>query len=390
MSDARPAPTLPLYVGAFLGPFGAGVLPVVIPQLRDAFDATTAEVALGVPAYLVPFAILQLVSGTLGERFGRRRAVRVAYLVYAVSSAAAAFAPGIGLFLVARALSGTANAFVTPLLLASLADVTPRAIGRAVGTFAAVQTGAAALAPLLGGALGEIGWRLVFLAPTAAALALALIPPPPSPRLHTPGNPVRLRSVVNLRIGLMSGAAFAAYCGTVGAIFLVALRAADEFGLSSTERGLALAGFGLAGMLLGRAAGDAVDRFDRVPVIVTGTALAAAAVAGIGLAPGALSAAALWTLAGAGSALIWAGLNTLTVEAVPENRAGGTSVVGAFKFAGSAVGPLLWLPLYHVDPWLGFAAAGATTALVVAFVVPLATPGSARPRLSGTTPGETG
>jgi MFS family permease len=377
-------------VGAFLGPFGAGVLPVVIPQLRDAFAATTAEVALGVPAYLVPFAVLQLVSGTLGERFGRRRVVRAAYLVYAGSSAAAALAPSIGIFLAARALSGAANAFVTPLLLASLADVTPRVIGRAVGTFAAVQTGAAALAPLLGGALGEVGWRLVFLAPTAAALALALIPPAPSPRLRAPETPVRLRSVVSTRTALTCAAAFAAYCGTVGVIFLVALRAADEFGLSSTARGLMLAAFGLAGMVLGRAAGDAVDRFDRVPVIVAGTALAATAVTGVGLAPQALPAAALWTLAGAGSALIWAGLNTLAVEAVPENRAGGTSVVGAFKFAGTAVAPLLWLPLYDAAPWLGFAAAGAMTALVAGFVLPLGTPRTASPRVPSTTPGETG
>jgi hypothetical protein len=44
--SASRATTLPLYVGGFLGPFGAGVLAVLIPQLRDAFDATTAEIAL--------------------------------------------------------------------------------------------------------------------------------------------------------------------------------------------------------------------------------------------------------------------------------------------------------------------------------------------------------
>src|SRR6185312_4865711 len=57
--------TLPLYVGGFLGPFGGAVLAVLIPELRDAFDATTTEIALAVPAYLVPFALLQLISGTL-------------------------------------------------------------------------------------------------------------------------------------------------------------------------------------------------------------------------------------------------------------------------------------------------------------------------------------
>ena len=41
--------TLPLYLGGFLGPFGGAVLAVLIPELRDAFHATTDQVALAVP-----------------------------------------------------------------------------------------------------------------------------------------------------------------------------------------------------------------------------------------------------------------------------------------------------------------------------------------------------
>jgi hypothetical protein len=61
----------------------------------------------------------------------------------------------------------------------------------------------------------------------------------------------------------------------------------------------------------------------------------------------------------------------LAVEAVPGNRAGGTSVIGAFKFAGSAVAPLLWLPLYHADVRLGFLGAGVMAALPGLLVLPL-------------------
>ncbi|MGZ4279783.1 MAG: MFS transporter, partial [Solirubrobacteraceae bacterium] len=63
MRRARTSATLPLYVGGFLGPFGGGVLAVLIPQLRDAFSASTGAVAAAIPAYLVPFAAVQLVSG---------------------------------------------------------------------------------------------------------------------------------------------------------------------------------------------------------------------------------------------------------------------------------------------------------------------------------------
>lgn len=368
---SRRAPTFPLYVGGFLGPFGGAVLAVLIPQLRDAFDASTGTIAAAVPAYLVPFAALQLVSGTVGERLGRRRVVRAGYVVYALACVVAALAPDVGVFIGARAVAGAANAFLTPLLLAGLADITLTGIGRAMGTFAAVQTSAVALSPLCGGLLGALGWRWAFLVPAAVAAALALLPPPDrDPREPDSALPT-LRSVVTRRVGLLSAAAFAAYAGVAGVSFLVALLAADAFGLGSIARGFVLAGFGAAGMVLGRLAGGGVDRFGRVSMVVAGSAVCAVLVGSLGLAGGPGQLALLWTLAGAGSAMAWAGLNVLTVEAVPGNRAGGTSVIGAFKFAGSAVAPLLWLPLYHADPRLGFVGAGLMAALTGALVLPL-------------------
>ncbi|MDA0178933.1 MFS transporter [Solirubrobacter phytolaccae] len=361
--------TVPFYIGGFLGPFGGGVVAVLVPQLRDAFDATTAEIAATIPAYLVPFAVLQLVSGTVGERLGRRRVVRTAYIAYALLSLAAAFAPSLESFLVIRALQGSANAFLTPLLLAGLADlVPPGQIGRAVGTFAAVQTAAIALAPLGGGALGALDWRFAFLSQVVVALALAAFPPPDAQQRDTP---VRLREAFTRRVGLLSGAAFTGYAGVTGIGFLVAVEAADEFGLGSIARGVLLAGFGVAGMLLGRAAGDAVDRFGRTPVIYAGLAICAVLVATLGFAPSAVALGALWFVIGLGSALMWAGINVLTVEAVPGNRAGGTSVVSAFKFAGNAAAPLMWLPLYHADPRLGFLGAGILAAVAGLFIAPL-------------------
>ena len=159
-------------------------------------------------------------------------------------------APNLGAFLVVRALQGTANAFLTPLLLAGLADeVPPRQIGRAVGTFAAVQTAAIALAPLGGGALGAIDWRLAFVEPgrrRGRPRADA------ARRRDAAATTSRaLRAVFTRRVGLLSAAAFTGYAGVTGVGFLVAVLAADEFGLGSITRGVLLAGFGVAGMLLG-------------------------------------------------------------------------------------------------------------------------------------------
>jgi MFS family permease len=354
-----------------MGPFGGGVLVVLIPQLRDAFDASTAAVAAGIPAYVVPFAALQLVSGTIGERLGRRRVVRTSYVIYAIVSVGAALAPSIGSFLAFRALQGSANAFVTPLLLAGLAEITPaRRLGQAVGTFAAVQTAAIALSPLFGGLLGAIDWRLAFLAPAVVTAGLAFMPPPDAKRAAG-AAPARFRSVLTKRVSLLCAAAFTAYAGITGLAFLVALRCSDEFGLGSTARGLVLAGFGASGVVTGRAAGMAVDRFGRAVTVLAGSVLCAGLVAALGFADTVAGVAVLWLVAGAGNNLVWAGLNTLAVEAVPSNRAGATSLVGALKFAGNAAAPVMWLPLYTSDPRLGFSAAAVLALATGLLVAPL-------------------
>jgi hypothetical protein len=64
-----------------------------------------------------------------------------------------------------------------------------------------------------------------------------------------------------------------------------------------------------------------------VPVACVGLAASSVLVASLGFAPSAAVLGALWFLAGLGSTLVWAGINTLGVEAVPGNGAGGTSVI---------------------------------------------------------------
>ena len=131
--------------------------------------------AASIPAYLIPFAALQLVSGTIGERLGVTRVVRTGFIAYAVGSLIAAAAPTLTIFVAARFVQGASNAFLTPLLLATLAEIVPpHLLTRAMGTFASVQTGALSLAPLIGGLLAPCNWRLAFVVSAAVAVALAV------------------------------------------------------------------------------------------------------------------------------------------------------------------------------------------------------------------------
>jgi MFS family permease len=348
-----------LYAGGYLGPFGGGVIAVLIPELRDAYHATTAQVTAGITAYLVPFAAFQVVSGTIGGRVGIGRTIRIAYVAYAIASVAVALTTSESAFLVARGLQGAANAFTTPLLLATLAEATADAeLGRTMGTFAAVQTAGIVSAPLVGGLAAEVDYRLAFLAPAAVALLLA-VGPLPRAATRDRAEPPRLRAALTPRTWWTSAAAFMAFFAIPGVSFLVALRAGDAFGLGPTSRGLLLAGFGAAGVIAGRPAGALVDRLGPVRVSSTGAVLAACVIPLLGLVEAPAPLAAAWIVAGLGSALVWAGLNTLTVQAAPANRAGAVSLVGAFKFSGNAITPLILLPIYHARSWLAFAGAGA-------------------------------
>ncbi len=358
--------TLPLHLGGFIGPFGGAVLAVLVPELREAFGATTSQIALAVPAYLVPFALLQIFSGTLGERLGRRRTVQAAYLAYAIASAATAVAPTIGMFLIGRAAQGAANAFTTPLVMAALADVVPRArLGRSIGTFAGVQAAGISFAPLLGGLAAEVSWRLAFFAPAVISLGLMLLPPrDPVP---TDAAAPSLRALLNRRMACLTIAACAGYLGFTGLPFLVSLRIDDAFALASSPRGLILAAYGAAGFALGNAAGRLVDRIGAHRGAVIGSLVGAAFVAALGFAHTPLVLALAWTAGGAASALLWAGLNTIAVETSDTNRAGVVSAYQASKFVGAAAAPVAWLPLYHASAPLVFGCAAAVTLVVIPF-----------------------
>jgi MFS family permease len=351
------------YAGGFLGPLGGGVVVVLIPDLRQSLHTTTTGAAVTLTVYLIPFALLQLASGTLGERIGLERTIRAAYVVYAFASAAVVLTTSLLPFLALRAIQGGANAFTTPLLVATLANTTRRAaLGRAMATFAAAQTVGSVTAPLVGGLAGAVDYRLAFIGPAATALLLAVAPLPRQPRQGD--TRATLRSAITRRSVRLAAFAFFAYMSTVALGFLVALRAADTFGLSSGARGLLLACFALAGAVAGRPIGVLIDGRGAGAVLFLGASASALVIPLVGLAPSVGWLALAWALAGVASQTIWAAVFTLSVDAAP-NRAGAVSFVGACRFTGNALAPFVWLPLYHIHGWLPFVGAGSVLSMLV-------------------------
>jgi MFS family permease len=365
MADVSRVRLVAVYAGATIGPLAGGVVAPMLPQLSEALHTSVTEAASSVTAYFVPFALLQLVSGTLGERWGLRRTVRAAYVVFVVASLGCMVAPNLGVFLAGRAVLGAANAFTSPLLLSSLGDLVPKErLGRAIGMYASCMSGGQSFSPLIGGLAAGVDWRLAFAVVAVASAMLAFLPPMGEPRPGAEAPP--WRPLLSGKMGLLSTGALVSFLGGAGLPFLVALYAHDFLSASPEIAGVALVGFGLAGLALGPLWGTVCDRIGGRTAGVIGAVAGAGLVALIGLTGSMWSLAACWTIAGAASSLLTVSLQHLTMAAVPGNRAGAVSVVSAFRFAGSALAPTAWLPVYHNGSVLAFAAAGASQLIAAA------------------------
>jgi MFS family permease len=145
----------------------------------------------------------------------------------------------------------------------------------------------------------------------------------------------------------------------------VALYAGDALNLRPDLTGLVLVGFGVAGLVLGSVWGAVSDRFGPRACGILAAVVTAAFVAAIGVTGSVLALIVCWTAAGASASLLTVALQNLTMRAIPGNRGGALSAVSAFRFAGAAVAPLAWLPLYHAAPSRAFGAAGASLLLAV-------------------------
>ena len=142
------------------------IVNVALPTLNRDLGAGTTELQWIVDAYTLVFAALLLTMGHLGDRFGRRRALQVGLVLFAVTSALAAFSSTAGQLIGARALMGIGAALVFPATLAILVNVFTDAKERAaaIGIWTAMVGVAVAIGPVTGGLLLEhFAWGSIFI-----------------------------------------------------------------------------------------------------------------------------------------------------------------------------------------------------------------------------------
>jgi len=155
------------------------ILNTALPTLARVLHAGTSSLQWITDAYTLCFAALLIPAGALGDRFGRRRSLIAGLIVFALGSAAAAFASGTGELIGARVVMGLGATFVMPATLSILNAVfPPKERAQAIAAWSAVAGAAIVIGPTLGGLLlSHFWWGSVFLInlPLAAAALAGVV-----------------------------------------------------------------------------------------------------------------------------------------------------------------------------------------------------------------------
>ena len=141
------------------------IVNVAIPSIIKDIGLTTTDAEWVNSIYALVFASLLLITGRLGDIFGRRNLFAIGTVIFVVASAVAAVAPNPGILILGRFLQGIGGAMILPN---SLSTVNALYQGKdrniAFGIWGATIGGTAALGPLLGGWLTtSFSWRWAFL-----------------------------------------------------------------------------------------------------------------------------------------------------------------------------------------------------------------------------------
>lgn len=241
-------------IGAFLvalGPVSMALYTPAMPELVRAFSSSEAAIKMTLSLYFAGFAFAQLVSGTLSDVIGRRRATLIFMAIYLVGSLMAAFAPSVAVLLAGRLVQGIGASVGMTVARAIVRDqftgVEAARIMNMIGMMLALGP---AFSPTLGGlALGLFGWQSIFFLMVGFAAMACLTVQFFMAETATPDpSKGHLKPILAAYRSLLSDSRFISstlvIAGAVGALYawatMLPFVLINEVGLTPTEFGVGM------------------------------------------------------------------------------------------------------------------------------------------------------
>jgi EmrB/QacA subfamily drug resistance transporter len=154
------------------------IVNIALPMIQRELHASVSGLQWTVDAYLLVLASLLMLSGSIADRFGRRRIFQIGLVLFTVASLLCSLAPNVQLLVVFRMLQAVGGSMLNPVAMGIITNTftDPRERARAIGVWGATIGISQALGPVVGGTLvGSVGWRSIFWINIPIGLAAVLL-----------------------------------------------------------------------------------------------------------------------------------------------------------------------------------------------------------------------
>jgi DHA1 family bicyclomycin/chloramphenicol resistance-like MFS transporter len=160
-----------------VGPMSVDLYLPSLPEIGRVLGASVPQVQLTLSAYLLCFAVGQIVYGPISDHVGRKPVLLAALALYVAVCLGCAFAASIEMLIALRCLQALGVAGAPVLARAIVRDLYQGVrAGRELARMGSIMALAPVLAPSLGGILqASFGWRASFLGMAALGLGLFIL-----------------------------------------------------------------------------------------------------------------------------------------------------------------------------------------------------------------------